>query len=117
MKKLLLALLLLPISTVTLAQEGEMTVEEAESIVNSQPPTSIIDAGSYIVNRPGLGYGICFRTVEGIGACQFMTVIAEQFARFQQAEAFLQNKIAPGEISPDGSRRSAQNEYDTDTDG
>jgi len=117
MKKLLLALLLLPVSTILSAQEEEMTIEEAESIVNAQPPTSIIDAGSYIVNRPGLGYGICFRTTEGVGACQFMSVIAEQFADFQRAEELLQNKIGPGEISPDGSQRSAQNEYDTDTDG
>jgi len=115
MKKLLLALLLLPVATVTFAQE--LSVEEAESIVNAAVPKSIMQAGSYIVRNADGEYGICFATPDDIGACQYMSVIARQFNAFQQAEELLQNKIAPGEISPDGSRRSAQNEYGTDTDG
>ena len=115
MKKLLLALLLLPASTILSAQE--LSIEEAKNIVNAKVPKSIMEAGSYIVRNANGDYGICFATPDDIGACQYISLIAEQFARFQQAEEFLQNHIAPGEISPDGSRRSAQNEYDTDTDG
>jgi len=112
--KLALAGLMLVCASVS-AQE--MNREYAESLVENWAPEVYLDAGTYIIKGHDDSYGLCFVVyTEGRvagGACMGLADIAEQYAEFLQAEEFLLNNIPPGEISPDGSRRSAQNDTST----
>jgi len=90
MKKLLLALLLLPISTVTLAQD-----EETKEILANRAPSNHIPAAYYpaVVLDPinGSTPGLCFLVGDDfnqdIGFCVTIKEVTEAIAASQRAAA------------------------------
>jgi len=96
-KKLLLALVLLPLSTATIAQE--MTEERARGLLNNRSPANYIDASSYIVYNPNDGvYAVCFRNINtGEGACQTVETLIIQIQEIQRAKALIDSLDPAGD--------------------